>query len=59
MRTRGVRKERGRERLCMVSSASPEGEEVQVTLHQSGNDPWPFGFKQTVAQLHSDACFSF
>ncbi|TNN84229.1 putative sodium-coupled neutral amino acid transporter 6 [Liparis tanakae] len=36
MRTRGSCRELG-----MVTGASPEGKEVQVTLHQSGNDLWP------------------
>ena len=33
--------------LCSVNGASPEGKEVQVTSHQSGNDLWPFGIAQT------------
>lgn len=32
----------------LMTGASPEGKEVQMTLHQSGSDLWPFGIKQTV-----------
>lgn len=45
--------------------ARPEGKEVQLTLHQSGNDLWPFGIIQTRVQLKtwhnflSTAVFSF
>lgn len=48
MRTRG-----GCRECCMVNGASPEGKEVQATLHQSGNDLWPFGIIQTIAQLQT------
>lgn len=43
--------------------ARPEGKEVQLTLHLSGNDLWPFGIIQTRVQLQTwhnflfDGCF--
>lgn len=33
--------------------ARPEGKEVQLTSHHSGNDLWPFGIIQTVVQLQT------
>lgn len=34
-------------------AARPEGKEVQLTSHHSGNDLWPFGIIQTVVQLQT------
>lgn len=39
--------------LCVVNGASPEGKEVWVTLHQSGNDLWPLEMIQTKVWLQT------
>lgn len=44
---------------------SPEGKEVKLTSHQSGNDLWPFGIMPNhcialnLAQFPSNGCFPF